>query len=101
MIIDMVIGDTAYSYKVNSKYAKENEVVLVAKLNPILTQGPRKVEYKFKLNKDAGMFICKAGHLATRKGRTGKKRNEQKSMPDLLFRYRKMLVLPASRGMLE
>lgn len=73
MNIHTVIGDTAYSEKANIEYTKEEKIALVAKLNPILTQGPRKEEDKFEFNKDAGMFIWKAGHLATRKARTGKK----------------------------
>ena len=73
MKINTVIGDTAYSEKANIEYTKEENIALVAKLNPILTQGPRKEEDKFELNKDAGMFVCKAGHLATRKARTGKR----------------------------
>ena len=73
MEIDTVIGDAAYSEKANIEYTKENEMALVAKLNPILTQGLRKEQDKFEFNKDAGMFVCKAGHLATRKARTGKK----------------------------
>ena len=73
MKINTVIGDTAYSEKANIEYTKEENIALVAKLNPILTQGTRKEEDKFEFNKDAGMFVCKAGHLATRKARTGKK----------------------------
>jgi hypothetical protein len=72
MKVDTVIGDTAYSEKANIEYTNEKELALVAKLNPILTQGPRKEE-GFEFNKDAGMYVCKAGHLAIRKARTGKK----------------------------
>ena len=74
MKINTVIGDAAYSEKANIEYTKEENIALVAKLNPILTQGTRKEEDKFELNKDAGMFVCKAGYLATRKARTGKKK---------------------------
>jgi len=63
MKINTVIGDAAYSEKANIEYTKEEKIALVAKLNPILTQGPRKEEDKFEFNKDAGMFVCKAGHL--------------------------------------
>ena len=77
MEIDTIIGDTAYSEKENIQYANEHELQLVSKLNPILTQGPRKKEDEFEFNKDAGMYVCKAGHMAIRKARTGQKRNEQ------------------------
>src|SRR4051812_6315645 len=72
MNIDTIIGDTAYSEKDNIRYTKENELTLVSKLNPI-TQGIRTKEDEFEFNKDAGMFVCKAGHMAYRKARQGKK----------------------------
>ncbi|WP_110930239.1 IS1182 family transposase [Paenibacillus bouchesdurhonensis] len=73
MLISTVIGDAAYSEKDNLTYAKNNEIELVAKLNPLITQGARKKEHEFLFNKDAGMYVCKAGHMAIRKARTGKK----------------------------
>ncbi|EAZ87132.1 hypothetical protein BB14905_01970 [Bacillus sp. B14905] len=57
MKINKVIGDAAYSEKANIEYTKEEKIALVAKLNPILTQGPRKEEDKFEFNKEAGMFV--------------------------------------------
>ncbi len=73
MQVKTVIGDTAYSEKDNLMYAKKNEMELVAKLNPLITQGTRKKEDEFLFNKDAGMYVCKAGYIAIRKARTGKK----------------------------
>lgn len=52
---------------------RKNEIVLVAKLNPSVTQGYRKKEDEFEFNIDAGMYVCKAGHIAIRKARQGKK----------------------------
>ncbi len=71
--VETVIGDAAYSEKGNIEYANENEIKLVAKLNPSITQGFRTKEDEFQFNKDAGMYVCKAGHMAIRKARTGKK----------------------------
>ena len=71
--VETVIGDAAYSEKGNIEYTKENEIKLVAKLNPSVTQGFRKKEDEFGFNKDAGMYVCKAGHMAIRKARQGKK----------------------------
>lgn len=71
MEIDTVIGDTAYSEKDNIQYANQNELQLIAKINPNITQGTRKKEDEFEFNNDAGMYVCKAGHLAIRKARTG------------------------------
>lgn len=73
MQVQTVIGDTAYSEKENLTYAKANELELVAKLNPLITQGARKKEDEFLFNKDAGMYVCKAGHMTIRKARQGKK----------------------------
>lgn len=82
--VDEVIGDAAYSEKENIKYSNENEIKLVAKLNPIVTQGTRSKEDEFEFNKDAGMYVCKAGHLAIRKARTGK-RNVGKNQKDTYY----------------
>jgi transposase len=73
--VDTIIGDAAYSGKDNLKMANEQDIKVVAKLNPSITQGFRKDEDTFDYNKDAGMFVCPAGHLAVRKARQGK-RNE-------------------------
>jgi predicted DNA-binding transcriptional regulator len=73
MEVETVIGDAVYSEKGNIEYANKNEIKLVAKLNPSVTQGYRKKEDEFEFNKDAGMYVCKAGHMAIRKARQGKK----------------------------
>lgn len=77
MQVNAVIGDMAYSDKKNIELAKEGGYELISKLNPVITQGNRKKENEFEFNKDAGMYQCKAGHLAIRKyldkGRKGKK----------------------------
>ena len=73
MEFDTIIGDAAYSEKGNIEHANKNEIKLVAKLNPSVTQGYRKKEDEFEFNKDAGMYVCKAGHMAIRKARQGKK----------------------------
>jgi hypothetical protein len=71
--VDTIIGDAAYSGKENLKLTSEQNIQIVAKLNPSITQGFRKDEDKFDYNKDADMFVCPAGHMATRKARGGTK----------------------------
>jgi len=71
--VKTIIGDTAYSGKENIKMAKEQDIQIVAKLNPSISQGLRKEDDSFDYNKDAGMFVCPAGHMASRKARQGKK----------------------------
>lgn len=71
--IENIIGDAAYSEKGNIELAETEGINLVAKLNPSVTQGFRTKENEFEFNKDAGMYVCKAGHMAIRKARQGKK----------------------------
>jgi len=73
--VDTIIGDSAYSGKenLNLKDKDNQNIKIVAKLNPAITQGFRKEEDKFDYNKDADMFVCPAGHMAIKKARQGKK----------------------------
>jgi hypothetical protein len=71
--VDTIIGDAAYSGKENLKLTSEQNIKVVARLNPSITQGFRKDEDKFDYNKDADMFVCPAGHMAIRKALQGKK----------------------------
>lgn len=99
MEIDTIIGDTAYSEKENIKYANEHKLQLVSKLNPNITQGTRKKEEEFEFNKDAGMYICKAGHMAIRKSRTGKKKETNNNQcQTYYFDIEKCKVCPFKDG---
>lgn len=71
-----VIGDTAYSGDRNLKKAKEEEYRIIAKVNPSISQGFKSESEQWEYNKDAGMYICPAGHIAIRKAKQGKK-NQQ------------------------
>lgn len=75
MEVDTVIGDTAYSGKDNLILSedKDNGFELVSRLNPVISNGHRKDDSRFDFNKDAGMFVCPAGHMAIRRARQGKK----------------------------
>lgn len=67
MKVETVIGDKAYSSKENIDAAKDNHYELISRLNSIVTQGNRTKPNEFQFNKDAGMYQCKAGHLAIHK----------------------------------
>ena len=67
MKVETVIGDKAYSSKENVDAAKDNHYELISRLNSIVTQGNRIKPDEFEFNKDAGMYQCKAGHLAIHK----------------------------------
>lgn len=62
--IENVIGDKAYSGKDNIEAANKDNYKLISKLNNVITHGKRSKEDEFEFNKDAGMYQCKAGHLA-------------------------------------
>jgi len=99
--VEAVIGDAAYSEKENIIYSNTNKINLVAKLNPNITQGARSKEDEFEFNKDAGMYVCKAGHLAIRKARTGKKntgRNGKNQKDTYYFDIVKCKSCPFSDG---
>jgi IS5 family transposase len=98
MEIKTVIGDTAYSEKDNIAYTKSSEIELIAKLNPLITQGGRKKEDEFQFNKDAGMYVCKAGHMAVRKGRQGKKGVGKNQVDTYYFDVEKCKRCPIKDG---
>lgn len=98
MDVETVIGDAAYSEKGNIEYTSEKEMELVAKLNPSVTQGYRKKEDEFEFNKDAGMYVCKAGHMAIRKARQGKKSVSTNQTDTYYFDVKKCKVCPFREG---
>ncbi|MVX67431.1 IS1182 family transposase [Clostridium chromiireducens] len=96
--VETVIGDTAYSEKGNIKFTTENNIKLVAKLNPSVTQGFRKNEDEFQFNKDAGMYVCKEGHMAFRKSRQGKKNVSKNQVDTYYFDIEKCKICPQKEG---
>lgn len=75
--VEAVIGDGAYSEKENIEFCRENGIKLASKLSKFVTHGNSQRNNNFEYNKDAGMYVCKAGHMAIRKAKQGKK--DQKS----------------------
>lgn len=98
MEVENVIGDAAYSEKGNIEYTNKNEIKLVAKLNPSVTQGCRKKEDEFEFNKDAGMYVCKAGHMAIKKARQGKKDVAKNQVDTYYFDVEKCKHCPFKEG---
>lgn len=92
--VDTVIGDSAYSGKENLDLTGRQDIKVVARLNPSIAQGSRKDEDKFDYNKDADMFVCPAGHLATRKARQGKKNRGKNQANTYYFDVEKCKVCP-------
>lgn len=98
MEINTIIGDTAYSEKDNISYAKDSGLALVSKLHPIITQGTRAKEDEFEFNKDAGMYVCKAGHMAIGKKYDCAKCQNKNSRIRYLFDVEKCKVCPFRDG---
>lgn len=98
MEVKTVIGDTAYSERDNIIYSSSNSIELIAKLNPLITQGVRKKEDEFQFNKDAGMYVCKAGHMAVRKARQGKKGVSDNQTDTYYFNVEKCKRCPLRDG---
>jgi IS5 family transposase len=96
--VETVIGDAAYSEKGNIEYTNKNEIKLVAKLNPSVTQGFRTKEDEFEFNKDASMYVCKAGHMAIRKARQGKKGVATNQVDTYYFDVENCKVCPFKEG---
>ena len=92
--VDTIIGDSAYSGKENLELTGEQDIKVVAKLNPSITQGFRKDEDRFDYNKDADMFVCPAGHLAIRKSRQGKKNVGTNQTDTYYFDVEKCKICP-------
>lgn len=96
--VDTIIGDAAYSGKENLKIANEQNIKVVARLNPSITQGFRKDEDKFDYNKDADRFVCPAGHMAIRKARQGKKNVGENQVDTYYFDVEKCKSCPLKEG---
>ncbi|WP_221390362.1 IS1182 family transposase [Dyadobacter sp. NIV53] len=96
--VDTIIGDSAYSGKDNLQLTSEQDIKVVAKLNPSITQGSRKNEDRFDYNKDADMFVCPAGHLAIRKARQGRKNVGTNQTYTYYFDVEKCKICPLSEN---
>jgi transposase len=96
--IDTVIGDGAYAGKENLKLAESQNIKIVAKLNPSITQGFRKNENEFEYNKDTDRFVCPKGHMAIKKARQGKKNVGKSQVDTYYFDIEKCKVCPLKKG---
>jgi len=98
--VDTVIGDSAYSGKENLKLKDKDDqnIKIVAKMNPSISQGTRKEDDKWDYNKDADMFVCPAGHMAIRKARQGKKNRGKNQALTYYFDVEKCKTCPLKDG---
>jgi len=84
-----VIGDTAYSGKENLDYGEENEIDIISKMNPVITNSQKRSD-GFEYIKDADTMRCPAGELAI--GQSIKKerdlRKEGKGIKNAQIQYK-------------
>ena len=74
--VEAIIGDGAYSEKDNLEYCEENNIKNVSKLSNFVMHGNTQRNNNFEYNKDAGMYVCKAGHMAIKKRKQGSKKDK-------------------------
>lgn len=97
--VEAVIGDGAYSEEDNLNYCKENGIKNVSKLSRTVLHGNRKNKDEFEYNKDAGMYVCKAGHMAVRKvHQKGNKHNNYSEVDSYYFDVEKCKHCPFKEG---
>ncbi len=95
--VEAIIGDGAYSEKDNLDYCSENNIKNVSKLSKTVTHGCGKNKEDFVYNKDAGMYVCKAGHMAIRKVKSGSKKLGQ-NVESYFFDVEKCKHCPYKEG---
>lgn len=95
---DSVRGDHAYSGKDNLKLAEKENWKLYSRLTPNISNGFRGPDAEWDYNKDAGMFICPAGHTAIRKARTGKKNQGRNQKQTYYFDIERCQKCPLREG---
>jgi len=87
MEIESVVADTAYSSKSNLELAKSKDIKLAARLNPIIVNGTGQHKLQFEYNKDAGLYVCPAGHMALYKERKNRPSDERHRNAKMIYYY--------------
>src|SRR5699024_3750345 len=83
------------NYEIDSK---EHGIDLISILHPIVTNGSRKEDDGFVYNKDAGTYMCKAGHLATNKKVDKSKSDKRNIRHRYMFDVEKCKLCPFRKG---
>ena len=95
--VEAIIGDGAYSEKDNLEYCEENQIKNVSKLSNFVTHGNTQRNNGFEYNKDADMYVCKAGHMAIKKIKSGSK-NKNQQVESYFFDVEKCKHCPFKNG---
>jgi len=95
--VEAIIGDGAYSEKDNLDYCSEKNIKNISKLSKSVTHGNGKNKEDFEYNKDAGMYVCKAGHMSIKKTKSGSK-NKNQQVESYFFDVEKCKRCPFREG---
>lgn len=87
--VDTVLADGAYSGNGNLELAADGRkgFKLVSRTNPMLRQSNEEKGDGFGLNKDAGMYVCPAGHMAVGKSIIRYNTDKNKGNDRMQFRF--------------
>lgn len=97
--VEAVIGDGAYAEDSNLTYCKEKGIKDISKLSRTVLFGNRNKKDEFEFNKDAGMFVCKSGHMAIKKVHTkGNRHNNNSEVETYYFDVEKCRHCPFKEG---
>ena len=97
--VEAIIGDGAYSEENNLNYCNDKGIKNVSKLSSSVTHGNGKNKENFEFNKDAGMYVCKAGHMAIKKShQKGNKHNNYTEVDNYFFDVEKCKHCPFKEG---
>ncbi|WP_214730118.1 IS1182 family transposase [Exiguobacterium sp. s168] len=93
-----IVGDAAYSGKDNLMHAASQGCRIVAPLSPQISSAASNRKEGFDYNKDAGRYVCPAGHMAIRKARTGRKNIGSNQLETHYFNVELCRVCPLQEG---
>lgn len=97
--VEAIIGDGAYSEEENLKYCEDNNIKNVSKLSDIVLYGNGKHDERFEFNKDTGMYVCPAGHMAIKKvHQKGNEHNNYTEVDNYFFDVEKCKRCPFREG---
>ena len=93
-----ICGDTAYSSKDNLSYAEQNEIKIISKLHPVISNGNGQHREGFIFNKDADTYQCPAGELAVKKDMIKRKSGNKNETMRYFFDIEKCKQCPKKAG---
>lgn len=96
--VEEVLADKAYSIKDNLEYTNERNIKLYSALNKSIGHEAINKIKGFEYNKDADMYICPAGHMATNKKRNAKKNQGENPQIRYYFDVQKCKCCPKREG---